>query len=87
MLQVVNVPEKNSTHIPAIVHVDGSARFQTVDKRENREYWQLIDTLFKISDVLLVLNTSFNVAGEPVVETPRDVVDNFESTDIDVRLI
>lgn len=85
MLRVVNVPEKNGMHIPAIVHVDGSARVQTMDKRENREYWELIDILYKINDVPLVLNTSFNFAGKPTVETPQDAVDCFESIDIDVR--
>jgi carbamoyltransferase len=87
MLRVVNVPEKNIMHIPAVAHVDGSARVQTVDKRENPGSWQLIDILDKINDVPLVLNTSFNFASKPTVETPQDAVDCFESTDIDVRLI
>ena len=71
MLRVVNVPEKNIMHIPAVAHVDGSARVQTVDKRENPGSWQLIDILHKINDVPLVLNTSFNFASKPTVESPR----------------
>jgi carbamoyltransferase len=87
MLRVVNVPANIREYIPAVVHVDGSARVQSVDKRENPEYWKLIDSFYKITDVPLVLNTSFNVAGKPIVETPQDAVDCFESTDIDVLLI
>ncbi len=87
MLRVVNVPGGMREFIPAVVHVDGSARVQTVDKRENPGYWKLIDAFYNITDVPLVLNTSFNVAGEPIVETPRNAVDCFESTDIDVLLL
>ena len=58
-----------------------------MDKRENPGYWKLINTFYKITDVPLVLNTSFNVAGNPIVETPQDAVDCFESTDIDVLLL
>jgi carbamoyltransferase len=87
MLRIVNVAEKNVMHIPAIVHVDGSARVQTMDKRENREYGQLIDILYKINNVQLLLNTSFSFAVKPIVETPQDAVDCFEPRDIDVWLM
>jgi carbamoyltransferase len=87
MLRVVKVPGNIRGFIPAVVHVDGSARVQTVDKRENPGYWKLINTFYKITDVPLVLNTSFNVAGNPIVETPQDAVDCFESTEIDVLLL
>ena len=87
ILRVVKLPGNIRGFIPAVVHVDGSARVQTVDKREIPGYWKLINTVYKITDVPLVLNTSFNVAGNPIVETPQDAVDCFESTDIDVLLL
>ncbi len=87
MLRVVNVPDGVRDKIPAIVHVDGTARVQTVDKDENREYWDLINRLYELTDVPVVLNTSFNVGGKPIVETPEDAVACFESTEIDVLFL
>lgn len=87
MLRVVDVPPAVRDHIPAVVHVDGSARVQTVDQQENPDYWNLINTFYELTDVPLVLNTSFNVGGKPIVETPKDAVACFESTDIDVLLL
>ncbi len=87
MLRVVDVPPAVRDLIPAIVHVDGSARVQTVDPEENPGYGALISAFHKMTDVPLVLNTSFNVAGKPIVETPQDAVDCFESTNIDVLLL
>jgi len=87
MLRVVNVPASLRDRIPAIVHVDGTARVQTVDRAENPEYWSLIDRFFQLTGVPLVVNTSFNIAGKPIVETPEDAVACFLSTDIDVLLL
>ena len=87
MLRVVRVPEPVRRLVPAIVHVDGSARVQTVDRLENPGYWGVIEAFRRLTGVPLVLNTSFNVAGKPIVERPRDAVACFETTDIDVLLI
>jgi len=87
MLRVVKVPDAVRDLIPAIVHVDGTARVQTVDRHENEGYWKLINAFYQLTGVPLVLNTSFNIAGKPIVETPRDAVDCFEATDIDVLLL
>jgi carbamoyltransferase len=84
MLRVVSVPTTERDRIPAVVHVDGSARVQTVAQQENPAYWKLIHAFYEITGIPLVLNTSFNIAGKPIVETPRDAIDCFESTDIDV---
>lgn len=70
--------------IPAVVHVDGTARVQTVTPIANEHYYNLIQVFEKLTGVPMVLNTSFNVAGEPMVETPEDAVSCFQSTDIDV---
>ena len=70
-----------------ITHVDGSARCQVVDKKLSPLYWKLINTFAAISGVGMVVNTSFNVRGEPVVMSPFDAVKCFLSTDIDILAI
>lgn len=84
MLRVCPVLEEVRDKIPAIVHVDGSARVQTVSKKDNPAYWEAIDHFKALTGVPLVVNTSFNVAGKPVVETPAQAIDCFENTDIDL---
>lgn len=70
--------------VPSITHIDNTARVQTVDRNVNERYYDLIKTFEKITGVPMLLNTSFNVAGEPIVETPIDAIKCFLSTDIDV---
>ncbi len=70
--------------VPAITHVDKTARVQTVTRDVNERYYDLIKEFEKITGIPLLLNTSFNVAGEPIVETPEDAIKCFLSTDIDV---
>ncbi len=84
MLRVVAARREARERIPAVVHVDGSARVQTVSRKENPSYWKLIDRFAALSGVPMLLNTSFNVRGKPIVETPQDAVDCFLSTEIDV---
>ncbi|MDX6500291.1 MAG: carbamoyltransferase [Blastocatellia bacterium] len=86
MLMVYQVkPEKRST-IPAVTHVDGSGRLQTVSHEMNPRYYQLIEDFYKITSVPIVLNTSFN-ENEPIVCTPRDAIDCFLKTKMDVLYI
>jgi carbamoyltransferase len=73
--------------IPAIVHVDGTARVQTVRQEHNGRLYTLLKEFEAITGVPVLLNTSFNVKGEPIVETPRDAVDCFLSTGIDYLAI
>lgn len=70
--------------VPAITHVDNTARVQTVERRVNERYYDLIKAFERRTGVAMVLNTSFNIAGEPIVETPEDAIRCFLSTDIDV---
>src|SRR3954454_20273552 len=67
---------------PAITHVDYSARVQTVDERHGR-YYKLINRFYERSGCPLVVNTSFNVRGEPIVCTPEEGYNCFAATDID----
>ena len=69
--------------IPAILHVDNTCRVQTVSLHDNSNYYQLIDSFYQRTDVPILFNTSFNLAGEPLVETPEDAIECFECSDID----
>jgi carbamoyltransferase len=73
--------------IPAITHIDLSARIQTVDKRTNQRYWKLIDDFRKLTDYGIIVNTSFNVRGEPIVCTPQDAYRCFMRTEMDYLVI
>lgn len=87
MLKVCNVlPEKQSV-IPAVTHVDGSARLQTVRKELHPRYYDVIKKLGDKTGVPVVLNTSFNIQGEPVVESPQDAIRCFFSTGLDYLAI
>ena len=72
--------------IPAVTHVDGTARLQTVSKSVNPLYWQLIWQFGELTGVPVVLNTSFNVLGEPIVNTPAEAVETFLKTDLDALI-
>lgn len=87
MLKVCQVKDEKRDVLPAITHVDGSARLQTVSKQTNPIYHQLISQLGERTGVPVVLNTSFNIQGEPVVESPRDAIRCFFSTGLDVLAI
>lgn len=84
MLRVVPVREAMRSRIPAVVHVDGSCRVQTVSHAENPEFYKVIRAFGAITGVPVVLNTSFNIAGKPIVETPKNAIECFRDTEIDV---
>ena len=73
--------------LQSITHVDFSARIQTVSKKTNRRYWELINEFKKITDVGVLVNTSFNVRGEPIVNSPEDAFKCFMNTEMDVLVI
>jgi len=79
-------PEKRSI-IPAVTHVDGSARPQTVEKDVNPLYWRLLDEFGKRTGVPVIMNTSFNLRGEAIVHTPTDAVRTFFSSGMDALCI
>jgi carbamoyltransferase len=83
MLMVYQIKPERCAEIPAVTHVDGSGRLQTVSREVNPRYYQLIEDFYKLTGVPLVLNTSFN-ENEPIVCTPRDAIDCFLKTRIDV---
>jgi carbamoyltransferase len=69
--------------IPAVTHIDFSARLQTVHRETNPRYWQLLDTFRQKTGYAVIVNTSFNVRGEPVVMTPEDAYRCFMRTEMD----
>ena len=73
--------------IPAVTHVDYSARVQTVDKDTNRRYYDLISKFKQKTGCPVIVNTSFNVRGEPIVNTPKDAFNCFMGTDLDFLVI
>lgn len=74
MLRVVPVREDKRALIPAVVHVDGTGRLQTVTQQVNGPYYQVLEAFFKRTGIPLLLNTSLNTRGEPMVETPEDAL-------------
>jgi carbamoyltransferase len=72
---------------PAIVHADGTARVQTVERDDNPLYWSLLHEFKRITGVPMVLNTSFNLKGDPIVTTVKDAVQTFYSSGLDALVI
>lgn len=87
MLFVYKIKPSKKKKIPAVCHVDGSARIQTVNKKQNQLYYDLISEFKKITGVPVLINTSFNTRGEPIVCTPRDAVECFWSSPFDALVI
>ena len=81
------VVEDKRSLIPSVVHVDGSARVQTVSERDNKKIYMLLQQFFKETGVPVLLNTSFNLGGEPIVESPADAVRTFTNSNIDVLVM
>lgn len=84
MLRVVPV---SVDFLPAIRHVDGTARVQTVTRRQNPMFHGLLEAVDAEIGVPIVLNTSFNVAGEPIVETPADALRTFQASGMDLLVL
>jgi carbamoyltransferase len=87
MLLVSKVKEDKGREIPAVIHVDGTARVQTVTRADNELYYELIKEFYQLTSVPVILNTSFNIRGMPIVETPDDAIELFFSTGMDVLVL
>lgn len=86
MMKVFQIKAEQRSKVPAITHVDGSGRLQTVSKAQNAPYHQLIEAFYKKTQVPMLLNTSFN-ENEPVVCTPKEALDCFLRTNMDVLVL
>ncbi len=87
MLLVASVVSEKRAEIPSVTHVDGSARIQTVDSRDNFRFAALLKEFFSETGCPVLLNTSFNVRGEPIVESPGDAFQSFMRTGMDALVI
>ena len=87
MLLLAKVREGKQSAIPAVTHVDGSARVQTISRQHNPLYYDVIQEFGRITGVPVLLNTSFNVRGEPIVCTPREAFNSFSHTDMDYLVL
>lgn len=86
MITVIEVAEEYKKKIPAVVHVDGTARPQMVNKDVNPRYWNLINEFRKITGIPMLLNTSFNIQ-EPIVCSPKDAVNTFGNANFDALVM
>jgi carbamoyltransferase len=80
----VNIPRSS---VPAITHVDYSARLQTVDRERSPRFHRLLERFFARTGCPMLVNTSFNVRGEPIVGTPADAYRCFLATDMDALVV
>ena len=87
MLFVYDVMSERASRIPGVRHVDGTARIQTVNARQHPLYYRLIKAFQRRTDVPVLVNTSFNTQGEPIVCTPRDAVRCFMTSPLDALVI
>jgi len=87
MLYVVGVRADKQAVIPAVTHVDGTGRLQTVSRAYGSRYYKLIETFGKATGVPVLLNTSFNLRGEPIVNTPAEAFNTFHQSGMDVLVL
>ena len=83
MMYAVELQTKAIGELPAITHVDGTCRVQTVTEEQNKNYYDLINEFYKLSGVPVLFNTSFNLAGEPLVEDLKDAIHTLRSSKIE----
>jgi len=87
MLFSAKTRSEKINEIPAVTHVDRSARLQVVSRESNERFYLLIDAFKEFTGIPVILNTSFNVAGDPIVETPQDAFDTFKKTNVDILVM
>ena len=83
MITVLDVRPEHRASLPAITHVNGSARLQTVSEKDNPDFHRLLQATGKTTGREMVLNTSFNVKGQPIVNTPEEAIETFLGTGIE----
>ena len=84
MSYAIPAKQKAKDEVPGIIHVDGTCRIQTVTRKQNKHFYDLIEEFYKQTGVPILFNTSFNLAGEPLVETLEDAKDTVNRSDIDL---
>ena len=87
MILAFDTKPEMKAEIAAAIHVDGTCRPQTVSRATNPRYWQLIKRFEELTGIPSVLNTSFNVDSQPIVNTPQEAIDTFVNCGIEVLAI
>ncbi|UOE52424.1 carbamoyltransferase [Mucilaginibacter sp. SMC90] len=87
MLFIYDVKADKADRIPAVRHTDGTARIQTVNEQQNKKYYNLLKAFYRKTGVPVLINTSFNTLGKPIVCTPRDAIECFWSSPFDALII
>lgn len=87
MLFIYDVAQNKADRIPAVRHTDGTARIQTVNERQNKPYYDLLQAFYRKTGVPVLVNTSFNTLGKPIVCSPRDAIECFWSSPFDALII
>lgn len=83
MMYAVNCQDGVAEKIPSIIHVDGTCRIQTVTREQNKHYYDIIEAFYKKTGIPIVFNTSFNLGGDPLVETLEDAVETLSRSEIE----
>ena len=86
MSSVELIKEKKRKLIPGVTHIDGTGRVQTVTKKLNADFYSIIEKFRKLSNIPIILNTSFN-ENEPIVMTPEHAIDCFLRTKMDILIL
>ena len=87
MEKVVPIRNEYREKIPAVTHTDGSGRLQTVNKEHNKFFYNIIEEFEKISSIPVILNTSFNINGEPIVLSPDDALNTFFNSGLEFLMM
>ena len=87
MLLAPPVKEEMKKVVPGITHVDGTARVQTINKDDDARYWELISEFEKLTGVAVIVNTSFNLRGEPIVCSPEEAINCYKNSEIDCLIM
>lgn len=82
MMKTTVAKDENKSSIPSVIHYDDSSRIQEVEEKDNHKYFNLINNYYQLSGIPMVLNTSFNLGGMPLVETPKDALECFIKSEL-----
>ena len=82
MSEVISIKKDKAKFVPAVVHVDGTCRLQTIERDESNLYFLILENFYKNTGIPIILNTSFNI-NEPIVFSPKDAITTFINSDID----
>ena len=87
MLIASKIKKNIKKKIPAVVHVDETARIQTVSENTNSKFYKLLKSFFELTGCPVLLNTSFNIKGQPVVNSYQQAIETFYRTKIDILIL